>query len=370
MSVPPDLELLRKLYYNPETGLIRADAFNARLRALGHNYKTSDIQQFINSQEISQRFKVTQPESYPVYSGMGGSWCCDLFFMDKYAGSNDKYAVFLTCINVNTRFADIEPVRNKRAETVRDAMLRIMARNPGQLFIDLSTDQGTEFVLFKSIPGIAHSTVAPRYHRGLLVESFHRGLRLRLNKLIRHKGARFIDDLPALMRNYNSAVHSSTGYAPVAMDTAAELAWIREKRDQTRELVARYQAQFPVGAEVRLRKFKGDFTKDSTRWTKKTDTVTGYDKLRMILRDHEPELPQNLLLVTRTEEPAPAPAPAPAPVATASESRGQHRLARAVAEIARELQTNQTDRVVVPETTRSTRAQAKKKALPADFVAA
>ena len=90
---------LKSFYYDPEHGLLSAQALHKKLNG---QYTLKEIKDFLSNQEVSQIHSQTNQtkEYYPII-GQPGSYQADLSFFDKYKRSNGGYYVLLTCINID-----------------------------------------------------------------------------------------------------------------------------------------------------------------------------------------------------------------------------------------------------------------------------
>ena len=145
-------------------------------------------------------------------------WEADLVDMTKLSRQNKGYKFLLVVIDTFSKFAFVEPLKNKSgAEILRafSTILRESKRKPQKL----RTDQGTEFTnapfqnyLRKQEIGFytANSSVKPS-----IVERYNKTLK---GRMYRHFTAlntlRYVDVLQDLVNSYNATFHRSIGMAP------------------------------------------------------------------------------------------------------------------------------------------------------------
>ena len=77
--------------------------------------------------------------------GMDEQWMADLFEVINIAKYNRGYRYLLTVVDVFSKYAWVEPVKNKTGKAVTDAMAKILKRSEGRKPINLQTGDGKEF---------------------------------------------------------------------------------------------------------------------------------------------------------------------------------------------------------------------------------
>jgi len=77
--------------------------------------------------------------------GIDVQWTADLIEVNNIAKYNRGYRYLLTVVDVFSKHAWVEPVKNKTGKTVTDAMTKILKRSEGRKPLNLQTDDGKEF---------------------------------------------------------------------------------------------------------------------------------------------------------------------------------------------------------------------------------
>lgn len=206
---------IKELYENPKTGLMGKTAF-AKKFGLNiddvENYLHSTDSYTLNAPAIRnfQRLKT-------ISIGIDYQWQADLVDMKLYEKQNDGFKYLLTCIDITSRFAWVNPLKDKTALTVTKAFDSILklGRKPKLL----QTDNGTEFLSreFQALckKNQIYHFVPPSNSNASLVERFHKTLKLRMTRYFSLKNTtRYIDVLQDLVDNYNDSYHSSIRYKP------------------------------------------------------------------------------------------------------------------------------------------------------------
>jgi transposase InsO family protein len=170
----------------------------------------------------------------PYKTGMiDQHWQVDLVEMIPYANVNDGYRYILTIIDLFSRFAWAEPLRDKTAIEVEAAFRRVFAQ--GRQPQRLQTDNGREFdnrvvQHLLNIENIRFFTVKSQF-KAAVCERFNRTLKTKMWRYFTHTGNyRWVDVLPDLS-SYNNSVHRSIGVAPINVTNENEHElWLRQER--------------------------------------------------------------------------------------------------------------------------------------------
>ena len=127
-------QLLSKLFDDPKTGFVGADKLLRRAKQ--HNPKITLVQvkEFLVHNPIHQVFqKPTLAKTQPRIHGKVGHYQADLTFLTRYKKHNSNYH---NVINVNTKYAYVEALRDKTQESVVNAFenIRLKAARDGKCF--------------------------------------------------------------------------------------------------------------------------------------------------------------------------------------------------------------------------------------------
>ena len=141
----------------------------------------------------------------------------DLIDLSALSKDNDNVKFLLVVIDTFSRFAWIEPLKNKSAETVLTAFKKIEKRMPLGLGESIMTDQGREYVnkqfetylKRKNVKVIIPNNKCPH------VERFNRTFQNKLYKYMEeHQTKRYIDQLDTLLKLYNNQYHRIINTTP------------------------------------------------------------------------------------------------------------------------------------------------------------
>jgi IS30 family transposase len=134
--------------------------------------------------------------------GIDVQWQADLVEMIPYANVNGGYRYILTLIDLFSRYAWAEALRNKTATEVEAAFRRVFAQ--GRRPQRLQTDDGREFdnrivQHLLNIENILFFTVKSQF-KAAVVERFNRTLKTKMWRYFTRTGSyRWIDVLPDLL---------------------------------------------------------------------------------------------------------------------------------------------------------------------------
>jgi len=167
-------------------------------------------------------------------------------------------------VDVLSKYAWVEPLKDKTGKAVTAAFERILKRAKGRRPLRLQTDAGKEFYnrVFQSwLTGKKiHHFSTKEDTKASVVERLNRTLKERVYRYFTARNTyRYVDALPALMQGYNVSKHRSIGMAP------AQVKWSNQHRVWQRlyrkRLAPRVRPQWKPGDRVRLQKQHRAFDK-------------------------------------------------------------------------------------------------------------
>ena len=141
-------EYLKKIYFNPNNpgSFEGVDKLYKQVKKRSKfQLSRSKIKKWLQNQKsyslnkcVHRKFK----RGKVIVEGIDDQFKADLASMIDYEKSNDNYRYLLVVIDVFSRYACIEPLKNKNAETIVKAFEKILAdgRKPRKLRTDASTD--------------------------------------------------------------------------------------------------------------------------------------------------------------------------------------------------------------------------------------
>ncbi|CEG41885.1 integrase core domain containing protein [Plasmopara halstedii] len=286
--------LLNKLYHDPKTGFIGAQALYQKAQRLDPKITFKVVKDWYASQTDIQRYQDQKKRfnGFKIASYNPNSWQMDLAFWEKRP--------ILTAININSRLGFAKVLSNKTAATVLAALKAFVRLHKVDI---ITSDNGSEFMnsqaqeFFQSNK-IEHYNNEPGDHGTMgKIERFNRTLKQRLTKMPpKMITQKLITDV---IENYNTTFHRSIKMTPneakgKVMD--ADLSHNQAEAD-------RIEKEFEVGENVLYRLKKQTFDKESARWSKAVYSIVGIDGYRVQIRSKNGhtlyKAPNDLKMVTK-----------------------------------------------------------------------
>ena len=216
-------KFLKKIYCTPkESGSFGGiqglkNASKQRTRKL----KTKQIVKWLSSQDTYTLHKPVRQNfhrSKVVVGGIDIQWQADLVDVSSLASKNQGMKYLLTCIDVFSKYAWVEPLCSKTGKSLGAAFTHILSF--GRKPIVLQTDQGKEFVngtvqgFFKK-EGVDFFTTYNEEIKAYVVERFNRTLKTKMWKYFTKQDTKvYIDVLDDLVESYNDTFHHSIKMKP------------------------------------------------------------------------------------------------------------------------------------------------------------
>ena len=280
---------LTKVYYDPShpAGFGTATKlFNTAVQA-GKEYSKESIRNWLLEQDTFTLFRPQRkrfPRRKTISYGLFDVHQADLADMTRYASANDGIMFLLVVIDVLSKRAWVEPLRDKRNESMVQAFKKIYGEGSTAPY-SLGTDAGTEFTgkavqdLLKKKYGINHYVLGSSSQKAAVAERLIRTLKTRIRKWMDSQGSQvYANHLQDFVDAYNATVHRSIKMKPkdVTFLNAGKVFKtlygdvVRRKNHPLRRL-----PRFAVGDRVRITKYKQAFDKGyEQNYTDEIFTVT------------------------------------------------------------------------------------------------
>lgn len=196
----------------------------------------------------------------------------DLVDVAKIAKENRGIKFLLTVIDVFSKFAYVEPIKNKKSETILVSMKKLFKiKKPKKI----QSDKGSEFKnklvqKFLKEKNVKFYTTNSSL-KASVIERFNRTIKEKMWRYFTFKNNfKYIDILNQLVDSYNNSYHRSIKTKPSAVNISNEkkiwkILYGFEKNIGEEVIV---EPKFFVGDRVRISKDKGIFSKGYTpNWT-------------------------------------------------------------------------------------------------------
>jgi hypothetical protein len=240
-----------------------------------------NINNIINKKTTQEQFKPKPVIKYyfPIISkGLYDSFQIDLMDMSNLASRNKNVNFLLCAIDIFSRKAWVEPLKNKTNESVTTAMSKILDKQKCNI---IESDLGSEFVSkqFRKLMTdhkiqIIYADVADHHAQGI-VERFNGTLRRIINKYMTSEDTfNYIDALPDIINYYNNKYHKGIKGTPNNPDERL----IDEINRQKMNMARSTYKEFKVGDHVRALLVRKVFVKNSPVWSSVVHTIKEKNK--------------------------------------------------------------------------------------------
>lgn len=229
--------------------------------------KLSNVKDFLQKQDtytLHKQIRRKFPRRKTVAVDIDSDWQADLCDLQNLKKHNKDCSYILTVIDVLSKFAWVEPIKDKSPSTVAKAFKKILdtsGRDPWRLY----TDKGLEFrgkpfqKLLQSYDIQYLSSESPDV-KAAVAERFNRTLKSRLWKYFTaNKTFCYLDCLQKVVDAYNLSYHTAIRRRPVDVD--------QSNVDEVKRILygdrsfGQPSFRFNVGDHVRIAKYKGVFEK-------------------------------------------------------------------------------------------------------------
>ncbi|KAJ8914742.1 hypothetical protein NQ315_017453 [Exocentrus adspersus] len=224
-----------------------------------NKYATNVKEDIVN--ELHKPARINFKRRRTIIKGLNDLIQADLIDLISYSKENNGYKYVLIVINCFSKFVWTEPLINKSAQEVANAMNKILQCSK-KIPKNLQTDMGKEFYntnfnkLMKKYKINHYSVYSTK--KASIVELSIRTIK---NMLWRgeYKWIHILDDI---VDKYNNTVHSTTRMKPVKVTARNERSLL--KSTYTHLKIANKITKFKVGDHVRIMKYREAFEKGYT----------------------------------------------------------------------------------------------------------
>jgi hypothetical protein len=285
--------------------------FKSILKENGIKKTEKEIKEFIASQTVSQLHKpqvnIKEKNKYIVSLTPNEEWQCDLLDYQKYAKTNNGYKFIFICIDIFTRFAYCEPIKNKTPEELVKAIKKFEV-----LPYIFYSDSGNEFkgVFKKYLHEMdildIQAQVGDHFSLGI-VDRFSKTLKNMIAKyMTAKKTTKYIDNIQNFMNIYNNTPHRSLNNIKPNMVTESKDNMLVvtsinvAKQEYNKSLYKKEKEKIKVGDSVRIKKSKNLFEKGyEITYSKEIYTVEKIENTSAILNNGNKYKISDLLIVPK-----------------------------------------------------------------------
>lgn len=227
-----------------------------------------------NAYTLHKQSKTKFRRRRTMAKGINELWQADLVDLGLLSNENNSNRYLLTCIDVFSKYARVEPLKNKSGSSITTAFTKMIENQQCKL---LQTDKGTEFLnaSFQKLlteRNIRHYTSENDDIKAALVERFNRTLKGMMWRYFTHvSSGKYIDVLPQLVSSYNNTYHRSIKMTPSEVNAQNE-SIVRGRLYPSKKLTLKWR--YSVGQTVRIRQTKRVFRKGyEPSWTEEIFTI-------------------------------------------------------------------------------------------------
>lgn len=242
-----------------------------------NNKKLKNVKKVLLNEEaytLHRPIRKKFPRSKVVVGEIDEQWQVDLVDVKKLKYQNSHNQYILTCIDVLSKYAWAEPIKNKTAEETKKAFEKILSQGRKPKYIYL--DAGKEFmgVCKKYLDKNGIKLLATNsIHKASIVERFNRTLKEKMWRVFTfNKNNKYINILQQLVTSYNNSYHRSIKAIPAKVNKSNEKEILTKLYgDQD----TRIKFKFKIGDYVRISIEKKIFEKGYTpNWSKEIYVIT------------------------------------------------------------------------------------------------
>ena len=204
-------------------------------------------------------------------------WSLDILDLKDYGPENNKgYRYVLVTIDNFSKFGWTVPIKNKNAQTIIDSFENILINSKRKPSL-IESDRGKEFYNnifqdFLNKNNIKHYSRNSSFG-AVFAERFNRTIRDLLKKIVFEQGgAKWIDILQSIAKQYNNRVHSSAKLSPKDASLKKNEGYVyKNLLDERNKIKPKYE----INDSVRTADLKKTFSKgDTTNWSYKLYKIT------------------------------------------------------------------------------------------------
>lgn len=204
-------------------------------------------------------------------------WQGDLFFIDEFRQTNRGFRCGLVIIDVVSRYAWAELMKNKTGPATTDAFEKILRRASPRKPIRLQTDKGTEFLNQKFQNCLRQNKIdfftSYSDHKAAIAERFNKTLKDIIYKYLDENNTNiYYDKFQDIVKSYNETYHGTIKMAPSSVNrgnVGEVLGTLYGHLWKSGDLYGKRKIKFKVNDYVRLSKIHTDIFKKGYkgRWS-------------------------------------------------------------------------------------------------------
>ena len=276
-------DYLRRIYYDPSHPASYEGekvVYDAVKREGKYKISHKQVREWLQNQDaysLNNSVKRNFQRGRVIVAGIGDQWDADLASFARDSDENDGYKYLLVVIDIFTRYAWIEPIKDKTSREIVRAFNRIImkGRKPRRLRTDAAKDFTSKgFQEYLETKDIAHFTTHSE-RQANYVERFIKTIKSRIWRHIRSQNSRrYIDILQKLVDSYNKSWHSGILSEPINVNKQNEsrlwwqMYWPKDIKIKKESKDKKVKFLFKVGDKVRISHLRSAFQREyDIKWS-------------------------------------------------------------------------------------------------------
>ena len=288
-------DILKKLYYDPKTGLQSKTKFKSWVRKLHPKITAKVIDEFLAKQELSQINKKETFKGFFKITAPPDSYQMDIFFMNAYKKQNRNISAFFIFIDIPSRKMHIYPLKDRKTESLLEVLKTFVKDIGRDIFMlqgddEFSNAKIVEFCDSKNIiitTDVSAEEHVTKVNKLGIVDRATRTIKTYIrNYMLSKETTKFIDNLQDLVDNYNDTSHSSlNNKTPNEVYENPDYQEKMRRRDQEHNKDLSDKVDLDIGDYVRKRVDKKKFDKENARFSKEIFVIEDKEGTRYRLVD-------------------------------------------------------------------------------------
>jgi transposase InsO family protein len=218
------------------------------------------------SHTLHKRYAIKFKRNQIIATDIDEQWQGDLFFIDEFAEKNKGFKCGLVIIDVVSKFAWVELMKDKTGPATTEAFKRILERAHPRKPKRLQTDKGTEFLNqtfqnFLKQNDIDFFTTFSD-HKAAIAERFIKTLKELIYKFLdEHNTNVYWDKIQLIVQSYNDTYHSTIKTVPSSVtkeNVGGVLTTLYSHLWKSGDRLRQKRIKFKVNDHVRLSKIHAE----------------------------------------------------------------------------------------------------------------
>lgn len=226
------------------------------------NVKEKQISDWLSqkfSYSLHKRLKKKFPMNPTIAANIDDQWQGDLLFLKDLGKYNANYEIMLVFIDVVSRYAWVELMKNKSGLATMRAFENILKRSGSRRPKKIQTDKGTEFLnrdfqnMLKREGIVYFNTYSDQ--KASIAERFIQTLKNYIYRYLDENNTnKYYDKIQDIVNTYNNTMHTSTQYAPSQVNESNLNSVLGNLYGNLweKDVLKNRKAEFKVGDYVRI----------------------------------------------------------------------------------------------------------------------